>query len=496
MTVAEVAEIVGGRLRNVDPSTRVTGPVEFDSRLVSEGGLFLALPGERADGHDFIGNALSQGAVAAIVTHPVDGASIEVDDGYTAIAALAAAVIRRLTQVTVISVTGSSGKTSTKDMLAHTLAAIGPTVAPPGSFNNELGHPYTVLRADETTRFLVLEASARGIGHIRYLSEIAPPRIGVELNVGSAHLGEFGSRAAIAQAKGELVEALPAAAAGGVAVLNADDPLVVAMAARTRARVVTVGQAASADVRADDVRLDEIGRARFTLRTAGQAVEVRLGFVGRHQVGNALAVAAVALECGMTAAEFADTISGARPAAAWRMELTERPDGVLVINDAYNANPESMRAGLEALAAVARVRSERGGRSFAVLGPMAELGPAGVAEHEKVGRLAARLDISRVIAVGEDARPIERGTALEASASGDGSWGGESSWVPDVAAAIAVLRTELRSDDVVMVKASRAASLERVALAITDDFAKAGVPPTVGEGSRTSDGSGTGGSAA
>jgi UDP-N-acetylmuramoyl-tripeptide--D-alanyl-D-alanine ligase len=496
MTLAEVAEIVGGRLANVDPAIRVSGSVEFDSRLVSEGGLFLALPGERVDGHDFIGNAFSQGAVAAIVTHPVEVASIEVDDGFAAIAALAAAVVRRLTELTVISITGSSGKTSTKDMLAHTLAGIGPTVAPPGSFNNELGYPYTVLRADERTRFLVLEASARGIGHIRYLSEIARPRIGVELNVGTAHLGEFGSRSATAQAKGELVEALPTAAAGGVAVLNADDPLVVAMATRTRARVVTVGESRSADVRAEGVQVDDLGRARFTLRTASEAVQVRLGLFGRHHVGNALAVAAVALECGMTAAGLAHALSSARPAARWRMELTERPDGVLVINDAYNANPESMRAALEALASIARARRERGGRSFAVLGPMAELGPAGVAEHEETGRLAVRLDISRVIAVGEDARPIQRGAALEAAASRDGSRGGDSSWVPDVTAAIAVLRTELRSADVVMVKASRAASLERVALAITDDFAEAGDCPRVGDSPTTSDGHGTGGSAA
>ncbi len=496
MTVAEIAEIVGGRLANVDPAIRTYGAVEFDSRLVSEGGIFIALPGERVDGHDFVGNAMSRGAVAAIVTRPVDAASIEVDDGFAAIAALAAAVVRRLRGLTVIGITGSSGKTSTKDMLAHTLAGIGPTVASPGSFNNELGYPYTVLRADETTRFLVLEASARGVGHIRYLTEIAPPRIGVELNVGTAHLGEFGSRTAIAQAKGELVEALPPADAGGVAVLNADDPLVLAMAARTRARTVTVGQASAADVRAEDVDSDELGRARFTLRTAGEAVGVRLGFVGRHHLSNALAVAAVALECGMAPEEIAAALGSARPASRWRMELTVRPDGVVVLNDAYNANPESMRAGLEALASIARARRERGGRSFAVLGPMAELGQAGGAEHEEVGRAAVRLDICRVIAVGEDARPIHHGSVLEAAASGDGPWTGESSWVPDAAAAIADLRAELRPGDVVLVKASRAASLERVALAITDDSAEIGGSPQVGESPATSQGDGTGGSAA
>jgi UDP-N-acetylmuramoyl-tripeptide--D-alanyl-D-alanine ligase len=246
-------------------------------------------------------------------------------------------------------------------------------------------------------------------------------------------------------------------------VLNADDPLVSAMAARTRARVVFVGEAPSAHVRATEVELDHLGRAAFVLEAAGERVDVRLRLVGAHHVGNALAAAAVALECGMSVRDVADALSAATPASRWRMEVTERRDGVVVVNDAYNANPESMRAALKALASVARARRAAGGRSFAVLGPMAELGPDAPAEHDAIGRLAVRLDVSRVIAVGEAARPIQHGAALE------GSWDGESSWVPDVDAAIAVLRAELRPGDVVLVKASRAARLERVALAIADD---------------------------
>jgi UDP-N-acetylmuramoyl-tripeptide--D-alanyl-D-alanine ligase len=282
----------------------------------------------------------------------------------------------------------------------------------------------------------------------------------VELNVGSAHLGEFGSRAAIAQAKGELVEALPP---DGIAVLNADDPLVTAMAARTVARVVRFGESSAADVRARDVEIDDLGRARFDLVSAGAAAPVGLRLVGEHHVSNALAAAAVALQAGMALPDVAEALSQATPASRWRMEVTERPDGVLIVNDAYNANPESMRAALKALASVARGRRAAGGRSFAVLGPMAELGPDAVAEHDTLGRLAVRLDISRVVAVGEDARPIQHGAALE------GSWNGESSWVPDVDAAVALLRSELRSGDVVLVKASRAAGLERVALALAAD---------------------------
>jgi UDP-N-acetylmuramoyl-tripeptide--D-alanyl-D-alanine ligase len=463
MTLGEIATIVEGRLHDADPGTLVTGSVEFDSRRVAAGGLFLAFLGEHVDGHDYVGAAIEQGAVAALVTRPVDGPRIEVADGFAALAGLAGAVARRLTETTVVAVTGSSGKTSTKDVLAQLLGRLGPTVAPPGSFNNELGHPYTVLLADTGTRFLVLETSARGSGHIAFLAAIAPPRIGVVLNVGTAHLGEFGSREAIAVAKGELVEALPAASAGGVAVLNSDDPLVLAMAERTTARVVTVGTGAGAHVRADGITVDEFGRAGFALHAGGHSAQVRLRLVGAHHVGNSLAAAAVALECGMSLADVAAALNDVRPASRWRMELAERGDGVLVINDAYNANPESMRAALAALAAIAGPRAARGARSFAVLGPMAELGADGPAAHDELGRLAARTGVSRLIAVGEQARPIQRGAALEGS--GDGS----ATWVPDAEGAIAVLRKELRPGDVILVKASRSASLERVALAIAED---------------------------
>jgi UDP-N-acetylmuramoyl-tripeptide--D-alanyl-D-alanine ligase len=482
LTLGEIAGIVGGRLSGgADPAALVTGRVEFDSREIAPGGLFLAFPGEHVDGHDFVTAAIERGAVAAIVTRPVDAPSIEVADEFAALAALAAEVARRLPNTTVVAVTGSSGKTSTKDLIAHLLARLGPTVAPPGSFNNELGHPYTVLLADPGTRFLVLETSARGVGHIAYLAGIAPPRIGVELNVGSAHLGEFGSRAAIAAAKQELVEALPGAAAGGVAVLNADDPLVLAMAARTAARVVRFGTTADADVRAADVRLDDLGRPAFTLHAEGASVPVRLRLVGAHQVGNALAAAAVALECGLTLTDIAVALGEAAAASRWRMELTERADDVVVINDAYNANPESMRAALTALVAVGCAR-EPGRRSFAVLGPMAELGDDAPAEHDALGRLAAQLGVTRLIAVGEQARPIQLAAALE------GSWAGSASWVPDAGAAVTTLRAELRPGDVVLVKASRSASLERVALAIAHDSALESEPIV--------DTDGTGGAAA
>ena len=460
LTLAEVADAVGGRLADApDPAARVTGDVELDSRRIRPGGLFVALAGERVDGHEHAAGAVAAGAVGVLAARPVGVPAVVVADVPAALAALATAVLARLPAVTVVGVTGSSGKTSTKDLLAQLLATLGPTVAPPGSFNNELGHPYTVLRATERTRYLVLEKSSRGLGHIAWLTRVARPRIGVVLNVGSAHLGEFGSRDVVAQAKGELVEALPA---DGVAVLNADDPLVAAMAARTVARVVTVGEASEADVRATDVRLDERGRAEYELVTGGGSVPVRLAVHGAHQVGNSLAAAAVALELGLPLPAVAEALALARPLSRWRMEVTERADGVLLVNDAYNANPESMAAALRALRTMARGR-----RSWAVLGAMGELGAAAAEEHRRVGARAARLGVDRLVVVGPGAVDVHDAAGRERG------WDGETVHVPDVAAAVALLRAELRPEDVVLVKASRAAGLERVALALADPAAVA-----------------------
>jgi UDP-N-acetylmuramoyl-tripeptide--D-alanyl-D-alanine ligase len=483
LTLAEVAAAVGGRLHDADGSEAVTGSVEFDSRRLGQGCLFVAVPGERVDGHDFAEAAIRAGAVGVLAARELPVPSVIVPavewrasrahalagdtDGSGAavlagLAALARSVVDRLTPggLAVVGVTGSSGKTSTKDLIAGVLAALGPTVAPPGSFNNELGHPWTVLRADEHTKHLVLELSARGVGHIAALCEIAPPRIGAVLNVGTAHLGEFGSREEIARAKGELVEALPSADDGGVAVLNADDPLVAAMATRTRARVVFVGGSATATVRARDVVLDEQARAGFRLVTPVGETSVRLALHGEHHVGNALTAAAIALELGMDLAGVAAGLAAARPVSRRRMEVTTRPDGVTVINDAYNANPESMRAALKSLATMARSGGGEPRRSWAVLGAMGELGDDMVAGHDEIGRLAVRLDINRLVVVGEQAAPMHQGAHLE------GSWGEESVLVPDVDAAVALLRDELRAGDVVLVKASNVFGLWRVADAL------------------------------
>ena len=496
LTLADIASIVGGELADVTQqdaqAIRVTSTVEFDSRAVTPGGLFLALPGARSDGHDFAAGAVAAGAVAVLAARPVGVPAIvvppvtDVDSGASvlehdsdgsgaavlaALAKLAAAVASELVAqgLVIVGVTGSSGKTSTKDLLAAVLQPLGAVVAPPGSFNNELGHPWTVLRATTDTDYLILEMSARHPGNIAALARIAPPSIAVVLNVGTAHLGEFGSREAIAATKGELPQAVPAS---GVVVLNADDPAVAAMAEKTAARVVRVSRTGGAedwaDVWAADVVLDELARPRFTLHTSGEQADVTLAVHGDHQVSNALCAAAVALQCGARLEQVVDALAAAGPVSQHRMQVCTREDGVTIVNDAYNANPDSMRAGLKALAWMARSAVTNGGerrRSWAVLGEMGELGDDAIAEHDSIGRLAVRLDVSRLVVVGSG-RSL---SAMHHGAVMEGSWGSEAIAVADVDAALALLRAELRGGDVVLVKASKSAGLAALAEALVSD---------------------------
>lgn len=480
LTLSEIAAATGGVLAGgADPKAIVTGSVEFDSRKLTPGSLFVALPGQRVDGHDFAEVAIEAGAVAVLAARDVGVPAIvvpEVDaplsnaDAFAlagerakdmaavlqAMGALARRVIDTCVDqhdLTVVGVTGSAGKTSTKDLMATVLSTAGTTVAPPGSFNNEIGHPYTALRCTEETDFLVAEMSARGIGHIAHLAEIAPPRIGVVLNVGTAHLGEFGSRENIAIAKGELVEALPE---NGLAVLNADDDFVRAMASRTKARVVFTSTKGRADLYATDIYLDEIARASFKLRIAGdpEAYPVRLQVLGEHQVSNALAAAAVGLEAGLSAMDVAKALSNHRTASANRMDVQTRADGVTVINDSYNANPDSMRAGIAALAYTAHGRAEV--TSWAVLGQMGELGDDAIAEHRALGRELAKMRVDRLVVVGSDVNSHALATSAEER-------GITTLTVDSADAAVTVVDRELKPGDVVLVKASNAARLWRVA---------------------------------
>ncbi|MBC7632621.1 UDP-N-acetylmuramoyl-tripeptide--D-alanyl-D-alanine ligase, partial [Aeromicrobium sp.] len=406
------------------------------------GTLFAALAGEHVDGHDYAGAAVASGAVGVLGSRAVEADCVVVPDVTDALARLAQWNIDQL-DVQTIGVTGSQGKTGVKDLLAHVLHDTGATVAPVGSFNNELGVPLTVLRADRSTRFLVVEMGARGVGHIAHLCRIAPPTVGVVLNVGHAHIGEFGSPEAISQAKGELVEALPA---GGVAVLNADDPLVSPMARRTRARVLTFG--GSGDVVPGPVTVDDDGSPHFTLTHEGISADVVVPQMGAHHAINAAAAAAAALAVGLDLVTIAARLSTARAASPMRMERHDRADGLVVINDAYNANPESMTAALRSVASIAR------GHGVAVLGGMLELGDDSSGSHLEIGRLAAELGFTRVVVVGEGARGIATGAGPIAE------------WVPDVDVAVRTLSASLTGDEVVLVKASRGERLERVALAL------------------------------
>jgi UDP-N-acetylmuramoyl-tripeptide--D-alanyl-D-alanine ligase len=458
LTLAAIAEITGASLGPFTGPAALVRSVVIDSRQAGPGVLFAALPGERTDGHDFAVAAVEKGAVAVLASRPVGVPALITPDVPAALAALARAVTDALPGLTIAGITGSVGKTTTKDLAAQLIERLGPTVAPYGSFNNEIGHPLTVLRVTAETRYLVLELSARGAGHIAQLCQIAPPRLGVVLCVGHAHTGEFGGLAEVARAKGELPAALPP---DGVALLNADDPLVLAMAERTAARVVTFGVHDRATVRAAGVTLDGQGRAGFTLVTPQGSAPVRLRLLGAHNVVNALAAAALAGELGMGIADVADALSAATNRSKWRMEVTARPDGVTVINDAYNANPEAMAAALETLATVARGR-----RAFAVLGHMNELGDESPQWHEQVGGLAAQAGVAGLIVVGEQAAPMLTGAKAERS------WHGELIGVPDAGSAVAVLGNLLAPGDVVLVKASRAAGLEHVALALTGEAAQ------------------------
>ena len=468
VTLAELAEATGGTLLDADPGEKAAG-LTLDSRNVAPGDLFVGLPGERADGAAFAAGAVAAGAVAAViragaatsafprieVADPLAAPSrpgvaafprIEVADPLAALTAIGGAV-RDRSPAKVIGVTGSSGKTLTKDLLAAVFATKRRTLASAKSFNNEIGLPLTLTRLEPDTEVLVVEMGSRGVGHIAELCRTARPDVGVVTNVGLAHYEMFGSQATIAQAKGELPEALPA---DGVAVLNADDALVAGMAERTGARVVTYGIDAPADVRADGLTLGADARPSFTLVTPDGRADVTLPAPGEHLVADALAAAAAGWALGLAADDIAAGLAAAK-LSPMRMEVTRRADGATIWNDAYNANPASMTAGLKALIAA----RQPGGRTIAILGEMAELGGIATEEHDRIGRLLVRLGIDRVVGVGPLGEVIVRAARLEGI------------WEPADAAAVpavedaAAAAGPLGPHDVVLVKASRAVGLDR-----------------------------------
>jgi UDP-N-acetylmuramoyl-tripeptide--D-alanyl-D-alanine ligase len=447
--LSEVARAVEGSLDGDDVEVR---SVSTDSREVIAGSLFIALPGDRTDGHRFVEQAFAGGAAAAIVDGPIDvnGPVVRVDSTAEALLHLAADERRSMT-ATVVGVTGANGKTSTKD-LTHAIAETRFRVhASPGSFNNEIGLPLTLLGAPPETEVLVAEMGARRLGDVKLLSGVARPDVVVVTNVGLAHIEVFGSWASIVEASAEPIDAL---GPEGLAILNADDPIVIAYGDRCPGRVITFGTRAHVDVRAEDVSLGPDGRASFRLVTKGSELPVTLAVPGEHMVSNALAAVAVGCELGVPSDDAARALAGAG-VSRWRMETFTTTAGVRVLNDAYNANPESTAAALRTARWMAGKE-----RLIAVLGEMAELGPISEDEHDRVGELAARIRVDRLITVGGAAETIARAAIREGMESGDVAIYGS----PDEA--LDDIRRSAASGDLVVFKGSRVAGLETLAEAL------------------------------
>ncbi|MGO1522524.1 MAG: UDP-N-acetylmuramoyl-tripeptide--D-alanyl-D-alanine ligase [Nesterenkonia sp.] len=457
MTAAEIAEAVSGEVHGISDAHSITvTDAGTDSRHIGDGSMFIAKPGEHTDGHRFIAAARSAGAALVLAQRPTrDPAgkpdpAVIVDDVVTAMGCLASEIVTRIrahSPTTVIGITGSAGKTTTKDLLCAVLSHEGPTTAPQGSYNGEVGVPLTIFGAQLDTRYLIIEMGADAPGNIRQLCDMVSPDIGVVLMVGTSHAEKFGDQQAIARTKGELAEAV---SAGGHVLLNAEDPHVSAMEGRATAQVTRFGQRESHQVAAADLQLDDAGHPVFTLCIAGEEHRIRSGLIGAHHITNLLAAAAAAWRAGAAAADIAERMQGLGPTSRWRMERTERADGVTVINDAYNASPESMREALRTLAILTR---ESGRRSVAVLGAMLELGADSTMAHHRIGETVVRLNIGLTLVVGHDAYPLYRGAVAE------GSWGSEVQWVETVEEAEAWLSTALLHDDVVLFKSSNGAGL-------------------------------------
>ena len=447
LSAAEICAIIKGELHG-DPKVIVSKPAVFDSRDAVEGSLFLALIGDKEDGHDYVDAAISNGAVLTFATKEVAGNYIIVKDVVAAVSELAHFVRTRLSDMKVVGITGSQGKTSTKDLLRAICATSGKTVAPVASFNNELGVPLTLLLCDESTKYCIIEMGARHKGDIAKLCSIVKPDIGVVLRVGNAHIGEFGSQEAISQTKSELIQALPSS---GIAILGSYDPHTLAMKSIHKGTTLIFGENQSDDIRAADIEIRE-GRAHFDLVTPDGRDAVGLRLVGTHHVANALAAAAVATSLGISIEVIAGALSTADITSKWRMELHEI-DGLMLINDSYNANPESMAAALHTLRLFAQ---ERGGESWAFIGKMHELGESSDADHAGIGTLASELGIDHLVCVGAP----QYGAKIAASSATTVHL------CEDKVAALAVA-AHINPGDVALVKASRSEKLEELADAIS-----------------------------
>lgn len=453
LQLSEIAKIISGDLHGED--TEVFGSVETDSRLVSSGALFVAKPGEETDGHNFLESSQKLGAVGAIVERlnlEIDLPQILVEDSVAALGLLAKEVLAKVRlagNLKVIGITGSNGKTSTKNMLRTVLTEFGETIAPIESYNNEVGAPISILKISESTKFLVAELGAGGIGSIAYLAEITKPDIGVMLKVGLAHAGAFGGIEVTAQIKSELVRALKP---DNTFIFNADDGQVVAMKALTEAKPVSFGTNHGANLFFDNVEMSIEGTSADLHFADGETKRLNLQILGEHQLMNATAAIAVTEELGLPRDKVISALSKMPLAERWRMQLTNRPDGVSLINDAYNASPDSMKAALQTLAHLGK----SGRRTIAVLGEMAELGEFSRDAHDEIGRLVVRYNIDHLVVIGHGAKLIHMGAMFE------GSWDGESVYFESSSEALTYIRGMLVSGDIVLVKSSKSANLRHL----------------------------------
>jgi len=460
LTLAQISDAIGGTLhlggKSASADTLVTGSVETDSRLVTEGSLFFAKPGEVTDGHLFVAAAARSGAVAAVVEHSVPDAEgvaqIIVADTVAALGQLAKFVLAKIrseTDLKVIGITGSNGKTTTKNMLREILSTSGATIAPIESYNNEVGAPISMLKANFETKYLVVEMGAGGEGSIRYLADIAQPNIAVILKVGLAHVGEFGGIETTAKIKGELARAL---SKDDLLIFNGDDGYVRDMAESTAAKTTSFGTVGDANYRATELSLDIEGTSFELHWPDAQVSKIKLQILGEHHVMNALASATVADALGIDRSAIVEALQNMPLAERWRMQVSHRADGVIVINDAYNASPDSMRAALQTLAQLGK----GGRRTIAVLGEMAELGSQSREQHDAIGRIVVRLNIDHLVVVGAPAKLIHMGAMFE------GSWDGESEFFESIEPAFEAVHGMLEPGDIVLIKSSKSANLRHL----------------------------------
>jgi UDP-N-acetylmuramoyl-tripeptide--D-alanyl-D-alanine ligase len=465
LSLVQIAGIVNGNLWDApEPAALVTAPATVDSRKVTPGCLFAAIAGTRTDGHDYAVAAYADGAAVVLASRPVGVPAIVTEDVTVALGKIAQAMLRGITPE-VVGLTGSVGKTTTKDLLAQILEPHAPTVATAGSFNNELGLPLTVLRATEHTRYLVLEMGVGRKGDIRYLTQLAPPRVGIVLNVAEAHLATLGGLDQVADAKSELVQALPPGGLGGVAVLNADDERVSAMADRTAARVVSYGRHQEATYRAVGITRRPDGAVSFVLVTPAGDRLISCQLPGEHLVTNYLAAAATAAELGVPLTGIAAALSTARPRSSGRMEFLSSPDGITILNDAYNANPASMRAALHTLGTLSASRSK-----VAILGEMTGLQDLSWDRHTEVGRLAASLDLGLLIVVDGPDQPGCGGAGPKALADAFAQVSPHTMVLTaeDKDVALALAADHIRPGDLVLVKGSSEVGLSGLAQALAN----------------------------